>query len=76
MGLGTVERNRGAGRERRLDEKPGTAKIVSRHGGDYAILAEPIPAKQRRSGFTSSLPDEHKRRTRQPAPLSPNSSGF
>ena len=32
MGLGTVERKLRAGRERRLDEKPGTAKIVGRHG--------------------------------------------
>ena len=34
MGLGAVERERGAGRERRLDEKPGTAEIVSRHGAN------------------------------------------
>src|ERR1700676_3940925 len=27
-------------------------------------------------GFSLNLPDEHQRRTRQPAPLSPNSSGF
>jgi hypothetical protein len=33
MTLGAVERNRVAGRKRRRDEKPGTAKIVSGHGG-------------------------------------------
>src|SRR5580698_6897980 len=27
-------------------------------------------------GFSLNLPDEHQSRTRQPAPLSPNSSGF
>jgi hypothetical protein len=34
MGLGMVERNLGAGRERRFEEKPGAAKIISRHGGE------------------------------------------
>jgi hypothetical protein len=38
MGLGTVERQHGASRERRLNEKPGTAKIVGRHGANQAIL--------------------------------------
>ena len=40
MGLGGIERDHGAGPERRLDVKPGTAEIIAGHGGILAILGE------------------------------------